>query len=108
MRPTSADDLRIFRLRLRGDLLEKLLAGLYGAARAAIPATREVSSPIQLALLRALESLAQSFEQDLLHAPELSSLNDSERALLTDELREVVSELRAFVENLTDGDIEKT
>jgi hypothetical protein len=104
----SADDLRLFHLRVRGDLLERLLSGLYGAMLPLVQAGNGVSAPIQWALLLALESLAQSSERDLLHAPELSSLDDSERALFADEFRDVVSELRTFVENLTDGNSEKT
>jgi hypothetical protein len=110
MRATSDDDLQIFRLRVRGELLEKLLSALYGGVLGSIPGGRESAAPIRSALLLALEWHAESSDEDLLRhpVPELGALDDSERALLADEFRDVVSELKSFVEGLTDGSENKT
>jgi len=108
MRATNDDDLQMFRLRVRGHLLERMLSGLYGATVGAIPADPAVEAPIRLALSSSLEWLAQSAERDLMSAPDLDGLSDSERSLFADEFRDVVSELKTFVENLTSGYREKT
>jgi hypothetical protein len=80
-----------------------MLSALYGATLGAIPADRAAMAPIRLAFASSLEWLAQSAERDLMSAPDLKGLSDSERALFAEEFRDVVSELKSFVEGLTDG-----
>jgi len=108
MRPTNDDDLLIFRLRVRAHMLEKMLSALYGAVLGSIPGDHESAGPIRLVLASSLEWLAQSAERDLMSAPDLKGLSDSERSLFADEFRDVVSELKTFVENLASGSREKT
>jgi len=100
----DADGLRLFRLRVRAELLEKMVSQVYQGLMAT-PANQVLKPIVRRALLLALEKHAESVDENLLRhpEPEFSALDNEDRVLLTEEFRDVVSELKTFVEGLTSG-----
>jgi len=103
-RGVSEDELHAFRLRARADLLERMVSQIYGGLMG-MPVGQTLKPVVRHALLQALEMHAASADETYLRHPdpELSGLDAADRVLFADEFLDVVSELKAFVEGLTNG-----
>jgi hypothetical protein len=93
--------LEITRLKIRCEIHDAMLAKLTLAMRLAIPGTS--SQEARAAALSELEAIAEGIGKSFYSSEKYADFDDSEKALYSDELREIVDHMKSYVTLLTKG-----
>jgi hypothetical protein len=93
--------LEITRLKIRCEIHDALLAKLTLAMWSAIPGTSIQEA--RASALSELESIAVGLATNFYSSETYVSFDDSEKALYSDEMREIVEHMKSYVNLLTGG-----